>query len=576
MWRTKVRVSILAVVAALAVPLVLQTSSAQAATKPNVVMIMVDDMAVSYLPVMPNVRKLIADKGTTFKNTFASYPLCCPSRATYLTGQYPHNHDVLDNKAPHGGFAKLRGKNTLPVWMSKAGYHTAHIGKYLNGYGSKNPRTVPAGWQEWHGLVSAYRMWGYSINHNGKKPKRYGTWDSNDPKLYQTDVLRKLAVDYIDRKAPGKPFFLSVAPLAPHVEVGDTIRDKYGPGSPRPAPRHKGAFKNKKLPQPASYSEGDVSDKPRHIRKLDKLGKKETARITARWRAQLESLLAVDEMVAAMVKKLAARGELDSTTIMFTGDNGYLSGQHRIREGKVHPYDASTRIPLIIRGPGFPKGRTVQMATSNVDWAPTITDVGNAKAGLQMDGRSLLSLAKNPKSGDRRQLLFETGPKGKQRWYAAIRGSRYMYIKHSTGEAELYDLKKDPQQLRSRHKDAAYKDVRARLAKRLKELHGCKGKACWGLPARPQDEPPPKDEKPGKDEPSGDTPKSGDDDVDNPGGNGGGKGEGKGEGKESASGLNEKSLPVTGLAIGGLLVLGLGSVGAGLALRAVRRRRTTG
>ena len=121
---------------------------AQAAT-PNVIVFMTDDQNVSSLEVMPNVRALLTQQGVTYTNNFSSYPLCCPSRATYLTGQYPHNHDVMWNSAPDGGYYKLRGNETLPVWMTRAGYQTAHIGKYLNGYGTQDPLEIPAGWGEW-------------------------------------------------------------------------------------------------------------------------------------------------------------------------------------------------------------------------------------------------------------------------------------------------------------------------------------------------------------------------------------------------------------------------------------------
>ncbi|MQA27477.1 MAG: sulfatase-like hydrolase/transferase, partial [Micromonosporaceae bacterium] len=397
------------------------------------------------------------------------------------------------------------------------------------------------------------------INHNGTV-KKYGTWDSEQPKHYQTDVLRRLAVNYLDRKASGsKPFFLSVAPLAPHVEAGDRIRAKYGAYSPRPAPRHKGAFSDRKLPRPPSFDEPVVRDKPRHIRKFDRMSAADTRRVRTRYRAQLESLLAVDEMVGAIVKKLRDSGELANTTIMFTSDNGYFNGEHRIRTGKIHPYEPSIRVPLIIRGPGFPAGRTIGQAVSNVDWAPTIMRAARARAGLTMDGRPVQELVRDPKSGDWRQLLFETGPKGKQRWYAAVRGARYKYIKHSNGEVELYDRKKDPHELASRHADPAYRDVRARLAKRLKELRHCSGRSCWGL--RPAS---------GKDDPVGEP-------IDNPpetspgaataSATGGGSG-GEAEGPEGDTGL-----PVTGLALGGLLALGGGTALAGIGLRAVKRRR---
>jgi len=246
-------------------------AAAPAAVRPNVVVIMTDDQDVASLSVMPRTRQLLAANGTTFANNVVSYPLCCPSRATYLTGQYPHNHGVVGNSPPDGGYAKLRGDETVPVWLSRAGYRTTHIGKYLNGYGAQNPREIPPGWQEWHGMVdpTTYRMWGYTINNNGT-PRTYGQQDVEDPALYQTDVLSAFATNYVDRMAPAdEPFLLSFAPLAPHSEIGWASTN--GNRNPRPAPRHRGTFATTPLPRPPSFDEADVSDKPAMVRQLPRL-----------------------------------------------------------------------------------------------------------------------------------------------------------------------------------------------------------------------------------------------------------------------------------------------------------------
>ncbi|MGH3738590.1 MAG: sulfatase family protein [Micromonosporaceae bacterium] len=539
-----------------------------AQARPNVVMIMTDDQPAKYLSVMPNTRRLLGEQGTTFSDMTVTYSLCCPSRATYLTGQTAHNHGVLDNKLPAGGYEKLRGGNTLPVWLTNSGYHTAHVGKYLNGYGKDNPTEVPPGWGEWHALVggSTYEMYGYQINHNGNL-RRYGQWDVEDPQFYQTDVLRKISLDYVGRRAPAdKPFFLSVAPLASHVET-QRVRDKYDFRTPRPAPRHKFAFRDTPLPKPDSFNEPDVSDKPAHIRNLSRFDDADLHKMTRRYRAQLESLLAVDEMVGAIVNKLRDTGELANTVIMFTSDNGYLTGHHRIREGKIHPYEPSLRVPLLVRGPGFPAGRTIGQSVTNLDWAPTILDLANTPPGLTQDGRSLLQLLANPTSGERRHLLIETGPKGTQRWYRGVRTPRYTYVKHSTGELELYDRQEDPQQLRSRHNDPAYQPVRDRLAQRLRELHDCSGRACWGIPAATETEPVPLGEKPGAQgggkAAAGATPSA----------NSAAGGTESGAESDAMTPTSDSSLPVTGLSVGGTLLAGMALVGAGLGLRSVRRRR---
>jgi arylsulfatase A-like enzyme len=437
-------------------------------------MIMTDDQNVSSLAAMPMLRQLLTQQGVTFVDNFSSYPLCCPSRATYLTGQYPHNHGVLWNSPPDGGYYQLRGDETLPVWLTRAGYQTAHIGKYLNGYGTQDPLEVPAGWGEWYGSIdpTTYRMWGYTLNENGVL-RTYGQDNVEDPALYQTDVYARKAVDFINRKAPGDaPFFLSLATLAPHLEVGWAAGN--GNRNPRPAPRHRGAFGTEPLLMTPSFDEPNVADKPAHIRALPRLTSAAVAQITKTYRSRLESLLAVDEAVAAIVAALSAAGELDNTLIVFTSDNGWLQGEHRIPNGKIHPYEESIRVPLILRGPGLAPNTQRDANVSNVDLAPTILDAANASAGIVTDGRTLL--AATPTG---RTVLIETGPRsGGARWYAAVRSPRFVYIEHSTGEQELYDLAVDPYQLLSRHAAPAYQEQRRLLAEELHRLQACAGPAC--------------------------------------------------------------------------------------------------
>ncbi len=460
----------LAVVAAMALLGGAVAPPAMAAAAPNIVVFMTDDQNVAALRVMTSVRTLLAQQGVTYANNFVSYPLCCPSRATYLTGQYPHNHGVMGNSLPDGGYYKLRGGETLPVWLSRAGYQTAHIGKYLNGYGTQDPLEVPPGWGEWYGATdpSTYRMWGYTLNENGVL-RTYGQDNVEDPALYQTDVYRAKAVNYINRKAPGAaPFFLSVATLAPHVEVGWAAGN--GDRNPRPAPRHRGAFGTEPLPKPPSYNELDVSDKPAHIRNLPLINAATEARILKTYRSQLESLLAVDEAVAAIVAALQANGELANTLFVFTADNGWMQGEHRIPNGKVHAYEESVRTPLILRGPGLPANTTRTVSSSNVDLAPTVLDAAGAVPGITVDGRSLLPVIAS------RNLLVETGPRTDgSRWYTAVRTPRFLYAEYSSGEKELYDHNNDPYQLRSRHADPAYAAAMGMLATELARLRTCAG-----------------------------------------------------------------------------------------------------
>ncbi|WP_070011917.1 sulfatase, partial [Streptomyces abyssalis] len=404
--------------------------------KPNVLMVMTDDQWLESMRTMSRTRELVGDKGVTFDRYHPSTPLCCPSRSTYLSGQFAHNNGVRHNKAPQGGYDKLNEKKTLPVWMQKAGYVTSHIGKYPNGYGDKDPEHVPPGWDEWRGSVSGstYRMWGYQLNENGKL-RTYGKPDEEDPELYQTDVYRDKGADFIERKAKeDKPFFLSLAFLAPHSEgkkAGEKPDRKAGEkragdGSgkpedagggnrgqpnvgeaPRPAPRHKGDLAGEKLPRDPAYGEDDMRDKPAFLRERPDLDAGTTERITESYRGRLESLLAVDEAVEKLMDTLEKTGQLDNTYVLFTSDNGFFFGEHRVPTGKFLAHGASGQVPMLMRGPGLDAGGHSKELTGNADLAATIADIGGADPDLPLDGRSLLPYGRDPGRRSDRPVLQE-------------------------------------------------------------------------------------------------------------------------------------------------------------------------
>jgi N-acetylglucosamine-6-sulfatase len=457
------------------------TSVQQQRARPNVVVLMTDDQTVESLRVMANVKTLLADQGTTFDSSFASFSLCCPSRATFLTGQYAHNHGVMGNSPPEGGYAKLDSSNTLPVWLQRAGYHTVHIGKYLNGYPGSNRTHVPAGWTEWYGSIdpSTYQFYNYTLNENGRLIA-YGS----DPASYQADVYSRKAVDTVRRLAPAAaPFFLSVAFLAPHSGGPRESDDPRNFATPVPAPRHRNRFATEPFPQSASFNETDVSDKPLGIRNRPTLNAQAIANITENYRQRLESLLAVDEAVSAIVAALRETGELDRTVIVFTSDNGFFHGEHRVPSGKVLLYEPSIRVPLIVRGPGVPRGERVSELVANIDVAPTIVHATGATPLRTMDGRSLLPLAQDAGRRTGRDILIERGPGGNnQQVFSALRTPRYLYAEYSNGDRELYDLVRDPDQLTSLHADPAHEALRTALAGRLAQLRSCAGAACRAGP----------------------------------------------------------------------------------------------
>ena len=463
-------------------------------SRPNVVVLMTDDQTVADLEVMHRTRRLLGERGVSFARSYVSYPVCCPSRATFLSGQYAHNHHVMGLYPPTGGYGRFDRLNSLPVWLRDAGYATAHIGKYLNGYGSQLPADVPPGWTEWHGAVddSTYRMWGYTLNDNGEL-RTYGAPFREDPRLYQTDVYSDMAVDFIERRAPSRrPFFLSAAFLAPHHEAAP-VRARSG-HLVRPAPRHAGSLDYDPLPASPAFAEADVADKPAFLRRHGPLTAASVRHITERHQDRQESLLAVDDAVATIVSALRRAGELDNTYILFTSDNGYMQGEHDVPSGKMLPYEPSTQVPLLLRGPKIPGGRVSGALVGNVDLAPTIVAVAGARPGKLLDGRSLLPFARNPGRRSRRPLLHETGGRRyvpardhdggetarvrRVMSYRAVRTERWLYVEYRDGARELYDLRRDPQELTSLHADPDHRRVRATLHRTLRRLAVCRGKAC--------------------------------------------------------------------------------------------------
>ena len=448
----------------------------RAQQRPNVVVVMTDDQNESMMGLDTTVR-LLGGRGTTFDNSYVSFPLCCPSRATFLTGQYSHNHGVFSTELPNG-YNGLNHANTLPVWLRTSGYRTALVGKYLNGYGIddgvaepvSDAKEIPPGWSEWYGLTGGLeqRRYKYKLNENGRI--RYY---KRGPKNYVTDVLAAKAIDFVKRQAPRpKPFFLWFTPTAPHGEAGRPIgatRD------PEPALRHLGRYESSTAPRPPNFDEADVSDKPEPVAESPRLSSEDKADIDRRYRGRLESLLSVDDAVKRIVGRLKKAGDKRRTYIFFTSDNGLLLGAHRLLF-KNYLYEEALRVPLIVRGPAFPAGVVRHQPVSNVDLAPTIAELAGATPGLAMDGRSLLPVAANAGYGIGRPLLFESNTYTSS---AGIRSGNWVYLNNGPANTpELYDLASDPFQLESLHSDPSYNAIRNQLSTRLAQLRTCAGFTC--------------------------------------------------------------------------------------------------
>jgi len=480
----------------------------QPTKQPNIVFILTDDLDYASIAYMPKLKSLITDQGVTFQNYFVSMSLCCPSRTATLRGQYGHNTQILGNMQPSGGFEKFyelgEEKSTIATWLQDAGYRTMLAGKYLNGYPTRNNLMyIPPGWNEWYVAMrgNAYSEFNYTLDENGKQVA-YG----NKPEDYGTDVYVNKSVDFIQRSAKeGKPFFVYLAPYAPHAPY-------------TPAPRHDKLFPGAQVPRTPNYNEEDVSDKPNYIRNRPLLVNRQINAIDNDYRMRLQSLQAVDEGIEKIVNTLKANGQFDNTYIFFTSDNGYHMGNHRQLTGKIAPYDEELRVTMIVRGPGVPAGKTLDQLTGNIDLAPTWADLAGAKSADFVDGRSLVPLMRdNPPAQWRQEFAIENGiyqttqtratatpapntsaelleapdqdttqfslmtiAQQLQLGVPAFRGIRtqtYSYVEYITGEKEYYDLKADPYQLQNL---AAKMDPKtlAQLSARVKEIAACKAAQC--------------------------------------------------------------------------------------------------
>jgi arylsulfatase A-like enzyme len=462
-------------------------ASADAAEPPpNIVMIMTDDQNARDIAVMKKTRRLLIDEGARLETYVDSFSLCCPARAAYVTGQYSHNNGVLNSSRAHpdGGYPALHDKaNILPAWLQTAGYDTAHIGKYLNGYGNPDRRDVPSGWTQWWGAPDpkSYQMYKWILNDDGDLI-RFGTRRRD----YQTDVYARYATKFIRRESDaGTPFFLSVAPLAPHDEREVAVDDSiYGP---RPAPRHRGRFSNRKFFDDRAFNERNVGDKPHFVQVKPRLGRREKAIARRSNRARLASLLAVDDLVQDVIQELRDTGQLDNTYVFFTTDNGYLLGQHRLF-GKNVAYLDSSQLPLVVRGPGIDAGSTIGGVAANVDLAPTIADLAGATPTRAVDGISLRAPLLSGTAIPDRDVLhesFQTRSGVKQHGIAngpgthtGVRTERYVYIRYLDGFEELYDLETDPDQLTNVADKPSRQVLRAQLEARLEVLEDCAGATC--------------------------------------------------------------------------------------------------
>jgi N-acetylglucosamine-6-sulfatase len=388
---------------------------------PNIILIVTDDQRWDTLRYMPAVTRKLVERGVKFENGFVTNPLCCPSRTSILTGAYSHSTHVYSNN----GFWQFHDSSTIATWLHAAGYRTALIGKYLNGYQGSY---VPPGWDRWvafrRGELGYYR-YGFDVDGRDSPLARRRT--------YSTDFLAQKAVSFV--RNARRPFFLYFAPYGPHAPA-------------TPARRHAGAFADLSPWRPPSYDEQDVSDKPRWVRALPPLLARDRSWMDSLRRRQLQSLLAVDDAVSKLIAEVRRARMMRKTFIVYTSDNGLIWGEHRVKAKKRAFYEEAIHVPFVVRyGALIHTARRERRPVLGIDLAPTFAELSGTKAPGS-EGRSILALLRNSSDSAWRKsfLIEQKGSKRNSKWpptYCAVRTHAYAFATYRTGERELYDLRRD-------------------------------------------------------------------------------------------------------------------------------------
>ncbi|HEY7484130.1 MAG TPA: sulfatase [Streptosporangiaceae bacterium] len=443
--------------------------------RPNIVFVLTDDLAWNLVGYMPNLKRMQRE-GTTFTNYFVTDSLCCPSRSTTFTGNYPHNTGVFTNAGQDGGYGAFNAHGnqdkTFAIALQRAGYRTALMGKYLNLYHPQDP--VPPGWNEWDVAGNGYPEFDYALNENGRVV-RYG----HRPRDYLTDVLGHKGVDFVNRSAKdNKPFMLEIATFAPHAPY-------------TPAPRDAQKFPDLEAPRGPAFNEADISDKPAWLKNHAKLTAQQISKIDTGFRKRAQAVQAVDKMIGDLQAALQASGSARDTYFVFSSDNGFHLGEHRLAQGKMTAFDTDIKVPLVVTGPGVPAGRRIGRLAQNTDLCPTFEDLAGAQAPAPVDGRSLVPALKGGALPARDAVLIEHhGPNldpsdpdhqgknsGNPPSYEAVRTRDAVYVEYADGEREYYDIGHDPYELTNTVGRLPAAE-RHRLSAILHTLQTCKGNTC--------------------------------------------------------------------------------------------------
>jgi N-acetylglucosamine-6-sulfatase len=456
------------------------------AKRPNIVFVLTDDLATNLVQYMPNVLKMQRE-GVTFANYFVTDSLCCPSRSSIFTGRYPHNTGIYRNVGADGGYLAFvnwgHEHATFATALTAAGYHTAMLGKYLNGYQPQRNPAAP-GWTEWDVAGNGYRGFDYDLNQSGKIVHY-----ANRPEDYMTDFLSVAAVNFIRKQTPDTPFMIEVATFAPHAPY-------------TPAPRDADAFAGLHAPRTGGFDAAPDPAAPKWLTARAPLSQTDVTIIDNSFRKRAQSVLAVDAMIGALREAVEAIGAADNTYFVFSSDNGYHMGEHRLMPGKMTAYDTDIHVPLIVTGPGVPAGSAVEEIVQNIDLCPTFTELGFAPTPAHVDGRSVVPLLRGEKVEEWRTvaLVEHRGPirdladpdlpdlrvaprireavrrAGNPTTYEAIRSATGLYVEYADGEKEYHDLLADPYELRNTY--ASLSDGRkAALHAALDAMQTCRDAA---------------------------------------------------------------------------------------------------
>jgi len=458
--------------------------------RPNVVVFMVDDMRADELtgPWMRQTRDLIQGAGVTFTNSFSPLPLCGPARASFLTGKYAHNTGIRLNMKPSSAFNRLDDDDALPVWLDDAGYTTAFIGKYINGYapaGEAKPGSyVPPGWDRWYASIGGgtYKYHHTILSRNGK-----GTIDLGGE--YQTDAYARMGSRLVSRLAhENAPFYLNLSFTAPHAGVAPDA-DSSALRAPVSAKSKRGAYDDVITTPSGVPGEPCNKDFPGAVRSRKPITPKLQNKITEVRRKRAESLASVDDAIARIMRTLRQSGELDNTYVIFTSDNGYFLGEFRQPIGKKLQYAPSLRTPTIISGPGIDPGIKRERAFTTIDFAPTIADMADAEIGPHVDGKSLLDTARGKAKPWLRPILTDAGAWRDKRHYGLgvlMPGMFYGEYNDQRDSRELFDLRRDPGELHNLIGSARHRGEIRTMSMLLDDLRTCRGAECrWPFDGAP-------------------------------------------------------------------------------------------